>query len=89
MRESKNTKSEAEQEKRNAPLGALAKAGGKAASSYNNTETDEDRNSYYILTRDEVAALVAGNIERVERWVSNLDKHHSNRLLRWLIKESG
>ena len=90
MRESKNVKSEARQEKRNAILAALAKAGGEATSSDDSAaEPDEENNSYYTLTRDEVAALVNGNIEKIESWVSNLDRRHATWLLRWLIKESG
>ncbi len=90
MRESKNVKSEARQVKRNAILAALAKAGGEATSPDDSaTEPDEENNSYYTLTRDEVAALVNGNIDKIESWVSNLDRRHATWLLRWLIKESG
>jgi hypothetical protein len=32
-------------------------------------------------------ALINGDMETLERWVSNLDKNHATRLLRWLIKE--
>ena len=90
MRESKSVKSEARQEKRNAILAALVKAGGETTSSDNSAaEPDEENNSYYTLTRDEVAALVNGNIKKIESWVSNLDRSHATWLLRWLIKESG
>jgi hypothetical protein len=33
-------------------------------------------------------ALVSGNMEQIENWVSNLDRRHANWLLRWLVKES-
>jgi hypothetical protein len=90
MRESKNVKSEAGQGKRNAILAALSKAGGEATTSSSSAaEPDEDNNGYYTLTKDEVTALVKGNIEKVEGWVGNLDRHHATRLLRWLIKEGG
>jgi len=90
MRESKSVNSEARQEKRKAILAALVKAGGETPSSDDGAATpDEENNSYYTLTRDEVAALVNGNIEKIERWVSNLDRRHATWLLRWLIKESG
>ena len=90
MREGKNGKSEARQEKRNAILAALAKAGGESSASFDGAaEPDEEKNSYYTLTREEVAALVNGNIEKIENWVSNLDRRHATWLLRWLIKESG
>ena len=90
MRESKSVNSEARQEKRKAILAALVKAGGETPSSDDGAATpDEENNSYYTLTRDEVAALVNGNIEKIESWVSSLDRRHATWLLRWLIKESG
>ena len=90
MRENRNGKSEARQGKRNAILAALAKAGGESPASVDGAaEPDEEKNSYYTLTREEVAALVNGNMEKIESWVSNLDRRHATWLLRWLIKESG
>jgi hypothetical protein len=89
MRESKNTNQEARLEKRNAILAALAKARGDMPSSDSTDEPDGEKNSYYTLTKDEVEALVKGNIEKIESWVSSLDRHHATWLLRWLIKESG
>ncbi len=89
MREIKNGKSEARQAKRNVILAALAKASGEAATTDDgSTGPDDEKNSYYTLTREEVAALVTGNIEKIESWVSNLDRPHATWLLRWLIKES-
>ena len=32
---------------------------------------------YYILTQEEVAALVSGDIKRIESWVGKLDKRHA------------
>jgi hypothetical protein len=42
---------------------------------------------YYTLSRDEMEALVTGDMEKIESWVSNMDRNHATRLLRWLIKE--
>ncbi len=90
MRDSKNSNQETLQEKRNAILAALAKARGETPLPHDGTdEPDSDNNSYYTLTRDEMEALINGNIEKIESWVSNLDRRHATWLLRWLIKESG
>jgi hypothetical protein len=87
---SKNTSPDTRVEKRNALLAVLAKARGEmnpSSESYN--EPDSENNSYYTLTKDEVEALVSGNMEKIESWVCNLDRRHATWLLRWLIKESG
>jgi len=90
MSDSKNNNHETRLEKRNAILAALAKVRGETPLSYDGTEEpDGENNSYYTLTKDEVEALVSGNIEKIESWVSNLDRRHATWLLRWLIKESG
>ena len=34
------------------------------------------------------AALLSGNMEKIESWVGSLDRLHATRLLRWLIKEN-
>jgi len=87
---SKNSNPEARIEKRNALLAALTKARGEITSSQESFNEPENNNdSYYTLTKDEVEALVSGNIEKIEGWVSNLDQRHATWLLRWLIKESG
>ena len=32
---------------------------------------------YYTLTQEEVAALVSGDIKKIENWVGKLDKRHA------------
>jgi hypothetical protein len=49
--------------------------------------TDSEPQGYYTLSRDEMSALVYGDMEKIETWVSNMDRNHATRLLRWLIKE--
>jgi hypothetical protein len=86
---SKNINPDTGTEKRDALLAALAKARGEIIpSSENSDEPDGNNNSYYTLTKDEVEALVSGNMEKIESWVSNLDRRHATWLLRWLIKEN-
>jgi hypothetical protein len=86
---SKNINPDARIEKRNALLATLAKAGSEAVTSKRSAaEPDEEKNSYYTLTKEEVEALVTGNMEKIESWVSNLDRCHATWLLRWLIKEN-
>lgn len=76
-------------ETRNAILAALTKAQGDSNSlDITLDEPDSDGNGYYILTREEITALLSGNMERIESWVGNLDRRHAIWLLRWLIKES-
>jgi hypothetical protein len=89
MRERKNTNHDARLEKRNAILAALAKARGETPASEVTAEPDDGHNSYYTMSKDEVDALVKGNMEKIESWVNNLDRRHATWLLRWLIKESG
>jgi hypothetical protein len=87
MKESNNGKAAARQAKREAILAALAKSTGEALPP---DDLDGGENgSYYTLTREEIAALLSGNIEKIESWVSSLDRNHATWLLRWLIKESG
>ena len=86
---SKNTNPDTRMEKRNALLAALAKARGEMnPSNENSDDPDNENNSYYTLTKEEVEALVSGNMEKIESWVSNLDRRHATWLLRWLIKEN-
>lgn len=71
-------------------LAALAKASEdnlspKAKADGQNGESHH----YYTLSRQEITALVSGDIGIVESWISNLDRHHATRLLRYLVKESG
>jgi predicted nucleic-acid-binding protein len=32
---------------------------------------------YYTLTQEELAALISGDIKKIERWVGKLDKKHA------------
>jgi hypothetical protein len=86
---SKNINPDAKSEKRNALLAALAKARGEVNSPIEiSDEPDSENNSYYTLTKEEVEALLSGNMEKIENWISNLDRRHATWLLRWLIKEN-
>ena len=74
--------------KRQAILAALAKATADSSSLNGHaSELDDEINGYYTLTLEEMAALVNGDMEKIESWVSNLDRRHATWLLRWLIKE--
>jgi hypothetical protein len=75
-------------EKKKAILTALAKASKDSVlleEVFN--ITDSESQGYYTLSRDEMSALVYGDMEKIESWVSNMDRNHATRLLRWLIKE--
>jgi hypothetical protein len=75
-------------EKKKAILAALAKASEDSLPLTENTRFFEgDSHDYYTLSRDEMLALVVGDMEKIETWVSNMDRNHATRLLRWLIKE--
>jgi len=37
----------------------------------------EALSGYYTLTQEEVAALVSGDIKKIEGWVGKLDKRHA------------
>jgi len=37
----------------------------------------EALNGYYTLTHEELAALISGDIKRIESWVGKLDKRHA------------
>jgi predicted ATPase len=37
----------------------------------------EALSGYYTLTQEELAALVSGDIKRIESWVGKLDKRHA------------
>jgi hypothetical protein len=84
------TNPDARMEKRHVLLVALTKAHGEVNSSNESSEElDNESDSYYTLTKEEIEALVKGNMEKIESWVSHLDRYHATWLLRWLIKESG
>jgi hypothetical protein len=75
-------------EKRQAILAALARVTADSPSSNGAAdEPDDEIEGYYTLTLEEMTALVNGDTERIESWVSNLDRRHATWLLRWLIKE--
>ncbi len=74
--------------KREAILAALAKATTDCSSSGGPSgELDGDIKGYYTLSLDELTALVNGDMEKIENWVSNLDRRRATWLLRWLIKD--
>ncbi len=87
-REIQKLTNEEKQEKRKAILAALAKASeGSELSGNDITLSSGNPQDYYTLSRDEMEALVNGNMAKIEAWVSNMDKDHAKRLLHWLIKE--
>jgi len=80
---------EERREKRKAILDALVKATEDEIPSVGSTDEEgNEANGYYTLTSEEMDALINGNMEKIESWVSSLDKHHAAWLLRWLIKEN-
>ncbi len=87
-KETKKLSHEETLEKKKAILVALTKASKDYLSSKENIDTfDSEPDDYYTLSRDEIEALVNGDMEKIEGWVSNMDRNHATRLLRWLIKE--
>lgn len=78
----------AEPVKRQAILDALTRATAiKSPSSLPSREIEGEIGGYYTLTLEEMTALVNGDVEKIEGWVSTLDQHHATWLLRWLIRE--
>ncbi len=87
-RELKKLSREEALEKKKAIITALAKASEDCSSSKDGIGTlDIEADEYYTLSRDEIVALVNGDMEKIEDWVSNMDRKHATRLLNWLIKE--
>ena len=87
-RETRKLSQEERQGKKKAILAALAKASEDSQRLEGNTDVrDGAPHDYYTLSHDEVEALVNGDMEKIEGWVSNMDRNHATRLLRWLIKE--
>ena len=87
-KETKKLSHEEALEKKKAILTALTKASEEHISFKESHESfDGDSNDYYTLSHDEIEALVNGDMEKIEGWVSNMDRNHATRLLRWLIKE--
>ncbi len=75
-------------EKRQVILAALAKATAASSSSDGpDRGPDDEIKGYYTLTLEDMTALVNGNMEKIESWVSHLDRRHATWLLRCLIKE--
>jgi hypothetical protein len=75
-------------EKRQAILGALARATADSPSpEMSLNEPDDEIQGYYTLTLGEMAALVNGDMEKIENWVSRLDRPHATWLLYGIIKE--
>lgn len=86
--ENKKISQEERLEKKKAILTALAKASKDSVLLEETVNiTDSDPQAYYTLSHDEMSALVYGDMEKIETWVSNMDRNHATRLLRWLIKE--
>jgi hypothetical protein len=87
-REIQKLTNEERQEKRKAILAALAKAS-DGSELFSNTPAPHpgQPQDYYTLSRDEIEALVNGDMAKIEAWVGNMDKNHAARLLHWLIKE--
>lgn len=87
-KENKKISQEERLEKKKAILTALAKASEDIVLLQETVSiTDSEPQGYYTLSRDEMSALVYGDMEKIETWVSNMDRNHATRLLRWLIKE--
>lgn len=87
-REIQKLSNEERQEKRKAILAALAKASDDSGLfDGSNTASSREPQDYYTFSRDEIEALVNGDMLKIETWVSNMDKKHAARLLHWLIKE--
>lgn len=87
-RGNKKLSQEERQEKKKAILAALTKASDDNQLLESTAQVVAlDSYDYYTLSRDEMAALINGDMEKLERWVSNMDGNHATRLLRWLIKE--
>jgi len=86
-RKTKKLTQEERQEKRKAILAALAKASEESQMLEGTDVSSHEPQDYYTLSRDEMEALISGDMEKIESWVSNMDINHATRLLRWLIKE--
>jgi hypothetical protein len=77
-------------EKRQAILAALTKATTDSQSlAGNHSDAEDESSEYYSLTHEEIIALINGDMEKIESWVSNLDQRQATWLLRCLIKEQG
>jgi hypothetical protein len=89
MRESQKINADTRIENRNAIMAALAKAQGETfPPNISLEDPDGPGNAYYTLTKEELTALLSGNMEKIESWVGNLDRRQATWLLRRLIKEN-
>ena len=72
-------------------LSVLAKAAEDseflAQLAYNPGKTLAKYSEYYTLTKEEVAALVSGDIRKIEGWCGKLDKKHATWLWCRLAQE--
>jgi hypothetical protein len=75
-------------ERREAILAALARVTGNAfLPNRPDGEYNDEINGYYTFTLEELAALVNGDMEKIESWVSHLDQYRATWLLAWLIND--
>lgn len=87
-RENKQIDQEERQAKKQAILSALIKVSDDQQLLEGNPDVSAlEPHDYYTLSRDEMDALIYGDMEKLGSWVSNMDRNHAARLLRWLIKE--
>jgi ferritin-like protein len=75
-------------EKRKTILAALTNATGDKRMSAEEIDNSADiTDDYYTLTSEEIAALVNGDIKKIEDWARKLDRHHAILLLHLLIQK--
>jgi hypothetical protein len=87
-RENKQISQEERLEKKKAILAALARVSDDDQLPEGNADVSTlEPYDYYTMSREEIKALISGDMEKLERWVNNMDRNHATRLLRWLIKE--
>jgi hypothetical protein len=86
-KETRKLTQEERQEKRQAILAALTKASVDNPLMEAVELSSREPQDYYTLSHAEMEALINGDMEKLENWVSNLDRNHATKLLRWLLKE--
>jgi hypothetical protein len=86
-RENIKVSQEERQEKRQAILAALVRVSDEGQLWEDSDISTLEHQNYYTMSRDEINALINGDMKRLEGWVNNMDRTHATRLLRWLIKE--
>jgi hypothetical protein len=86
-RENIKVSQEERQEKRQAILAALVRVSDESRLWEDSDVSTLEHQNYYTMSRDEINALIKGDMKRLEGWVNNMDRTHATRLLRWLIKE--